>query len=94
MNKIMPDKLGTGGSTPKDEIASSRMNSGIKRPLVPVVLALMLGLTGAAWGVHIPKVWLVIILAGLLVIMLLLFFYAPSGSHGKNPPSDTCKPTE
>ncbi len=45
---------------------------GVKRPLV-VVLALMLGLAGAAWGLHIPKVWLVVILVGLLAVILLFY---------------------
>ncbi len=53
---------------------------GVKRPLVVVVLALMLGLAGAAWGLHIPKVWLVVILVGLLAVILL--FYLLSSFRG------------
>jgi membrane protein implicated in regulation of membrane protease activity len=61
----------------------------MKRPLVPVVLALMVGLTAAAWGVQIPGGWLAAGLAALLVIMLLLFWATPSGP--KNPPRDSPK---
>ena len=53
---------------------------GVKRPLVVVVLALMLGLAGAAWGLQIPKVWLIAILVGLLAVILL--FYLLSSSRG------------
>ncbi len=66
----------------------------MKRPLVPVVLALMLGLAAAAWGVQIPGGWLLAGLAALLVIMLLLFFATPSGSDKENPPKDADKPAE
>jgi|WetSurMetagenome_2_1015567.scaffolds.fasta_scaffold51622_2 hypothetical protein len=59
----------------------------MKRPLVPVVLALMVGLTAAAWGVQIPGGWLLAGLAALLVIMLLLFLATPSGP--KTPPRDS-----
>ena len=30
----------------------------------------MLGLAAAAWGVHLPRSWLMALLAGLLVVML------------------------
>ncbi|MFZ2088309.1 MAG: hypothetical protein WAU47_07015 [Desulfobaccales bacterium] len=46
----------------------------IKRPLIPLVLALMLGLVAAAAGLHIPRTWLAAGLAILLVVMLPLYF--------------------
>lgn len=45
----------------------------VKRPLVLVVLALMLGLAGAAWGFQVPRVSIVAVLAGLLAILFLLY---------------------
>jgi len=45
----------------------------VKRPLVLVVLALMLGLAGAAWGFQISRVSIVAVLIGLLAILLWLF---------------------
>ncbi len=81
----MPDNLAGGGSDPQVEIAGHR-GSVIKRPVVPVVLALMLGLAAAAWGVRIPRFWLVVLLSGLLVAMLLLFLAIPSRSDKKNLP--------
>ena len=65
---------GTGG--PKSPV--------IKRPLLPLVLALMLGLAAAAWGVSLPRTWLVAILAGLLAVMLLLFLGKGPKSTKKN----------
>lgn len=53
--------------------------AGIKRPLVPLVLAFMLGLLAAAWGLNLPKFWLVALLAGLLVVLFLGFFFSGSG---------------
>ena len=50
--------------------------TGVKRPLVPVVLALMVGLVAAAWGLHIPKIWLFAGLTGLLGILLALWLLA------------------
>jgi hypothetical protein len=47
----------------------------IKRPLVPLVLALMLGLAAADAGLHIPRAWLAAGLAILLVVMLPLYFF-------------------
>ena len=79
----MPDKLTAGGTPPKEETTDTR-DPVVKRPLVPLVFALMLGLAAAAWGVHIPKVWLITVLAGLLVVMLLLFLGTPSGSCRKS----------
>jgi hypothetical protein len=65
----MPDQ-GNHGETPPREGPASPGRPGVKRPLVPLVAALMLGLVAAAWGVRIPKSWLVAGLAGLLIIML------------------------
>jgi hypothetical protein len=65
----MPDKLAAGGTAPQEETTDTK-GLVVKRPLVPVVFALMVGLAAAAWGVHIPKVWLMILLAGLLALML------------------------
>ena len=79
----MPDKLAAGRTAPQEETTDAR-DPVVKRPLVPLVFALMLGLAAAAWGVHIPKVWLIAVLAGLLVVMLLLFLGAPSGSRQKS----------
>lgn len=57
---------------------------GVKRPLVPVVLALMLGLAGAAWGLQVPGIWLAVGLVGLLVVLLLLYLCNPfRGSQDK-----------
>ena len=66
----------------------------MKRPLVPVVLAVMLGLAAAAWGVRLPGGWLLAGLAALLVIMVLLFLATPSGSGKENPPTDSGNPPE
>jgi hypothetical protein len=46
---------------------------GVKRPLAPVVLALMLGLAVAAWGLQVPGIWLAAGLAGLLAVLVLLY---------------------
>jgi len=45
---------------------------GLKRPLIPVVLALMAGLAAAAWGFTVSGKWLVIGLAGLLAVLIFL----------------------
>lgn len=68
----MPDKPAKQETASGEETASAR--NGVKRPLVPLVLALMLGLAGAAWGVQIPRSWLIAVLAGLLVVLFLLYF--------------------
>lgn len=57
--------------------------SGTKRPLVPLVLALMLGLAGADWGLRIPRSWLIGALAGLLVILVGLYVWKPSSPQKK-----------
>ncbi len=49
--------------------------AGVKRPLAPLVVALMLGLAAAAWGVHISEFWLLAGLAGLLAVMVLGYFF-------------------
>ena len=87
----MPDKSAKREATTRDETRAAK-SSGVKRPLVPVVLALMLGLAAAAWGVHIPGAWLVAILAGLLAVMLLLFFRAPVGTDKNSADNGNDKP--
>jgi hypothetical protein len=72
----MSDKLPAEERSSQDETANPR--TGVKRPLVPVVLALMLGLVAAAWGVHLPRTWLLAGLAGLLGILLLLWILPTS----------------
>jgi hypothetical protein len=63
----MSEKSSAGDHSSQVETAGAR--AGIKRPLVPVVLALMVGLAAAAWGLHIPRIWL---LAGLTVLLGIL----------------------
>ncbi len=71
------------GSPSRNETKVS--GTGVKRPLVPIVLALMLGLIGAAWGLKVSEVWLVAGLTGLLVVMVLLYvFNFFRGSQGKD----------
>jgi hypothetical protein len=87
----MSDKPADSGRL-SDE--SSLTGTGVKRPLVPLVLALMLGLTAAAWGFKIPGTWLAIGLAGLLAVLGLLYGRGMiRGSKGRvrNGPDD---PTE
>ncbi len=43
----------------------------VARPLVPIILALMAGLAGGAWGFNLPGTWLA---AGLIVLWLTLAF--------------------
>ena len=69
----MSDRPAAGGAAPRDEKTGNTGNSGVKRPLVPVVLALMLGLAAAAWGVQLPRAWLVAGLVGLLAAMAWLY---------------------
>jgi uncharacterized membrane protein YfcA len=66
----------TGGEKAPEGGAAPATNTGVKRPLVPVVLALILGLAAGAWGLQIPRGWLVLLLAVLLGAMFLLFFSA------------------
>ena len=73
------------GGAPRGETGDHR-RLAMKRPLIPLVLALMVGLAAAAWGVNIPRTWLLVIMAALLVIMLLLFWgQAPSSSKPSTP---------
>ena len=83
----MSDRSTAGGNT-RGGGAAPPKNTGAKRPLVPVVLALMLGLAAGAWGVQIPRGWLVLMLAVLLGAMFLLFFGAKfrMKQGKKNPP--------
>jgi hypothetical protein len=66
----MPDKPAESGGPAKNGALLSGI--GVKRPLVPVVLALMVGLVAAAWGFKIPGGWLLVGLAGLLAVLALL----------------------
>jgi hypothetical protein len=70
----MSDKLSAEKSSSQAEATNPR--TGVKRPLVPVVLALMVGLVAAAWGLHIPRIWLLAGLTGLLGILLVLWLLA------------------
>jgi len=66
----MPDQPSAGEQSSRDETA--RTTTRVKRPLVPVVLALMGGLVAAAWGWHLPRTWLLVSLGGLLGILFFL----------------------
>ncbi len=68
----MTDQPSGEKHTSRDEASQPR--TGVKRPLVPVVLALMAGLIAAAWGVQVPRFWLLAGLSGLLVVLGLLWF--------------------
>jgi hypothetical protein len=67
----------------------------VKRPLVPVVLALMVGLAAAAWGFKLPGTWLVLGLAGLLVVLVLFHGFGSirgakdQGRHGPDEPTES-----
>jgi len=67
----MPDKPAEPGRPCRDETTLTGI--GVKRPLVPVVMGLMLGLLAAAWGFKIPGRWLGAGLAGLLAVLVLLY---------------------
>lgn len=67
---MMPDRAAESGRPLRD--ATKLSGVGVKRPLVPVVLALMVGLGAGAWGLRIPGVWLAAGLAGLLALLVLL----------------------
>jgi hypothetical protein len=70
----MSDKPAAEEGSSRYEPAGTR--TGVKRPLVPVVLALMLGLVAAAWGLHLPRTWMLAGLTGLLVVLFLLWILA------------------
>jgi hypothetical protein len=72
----MPDKSSVEEHSSQVETAGTR--TGVKRPLVPVVLALIVGLAAAAWGLHIPRIWLLAGLTGLLGILVVLWLWAAS----------------
>ena len=79
---MMPDKATDTGRPLRD--ATKLSGIGVKRPLVPVVLALMVGLVAGAWGLRIPGVWLAAGLAGLLALLVLLRGCGPvSGSKDR-----------
>ena len=67
---MMPDKAAESGRPLRD--ATRLSGVGVKRPLVPVVVALIVGLVAGAWGLRIPGVWLAAGLAGLLALLVLL----------------------
>ncbi|MGQ9688862.1 MAG: hypothetical protein ACUVXF_08775 [Desulfobaccales bacterium] len=63
------DPKAGGGSSPENNDA---VVTGVRRPLVPLVLALIAGLIAAAWGLEIPSPWLEVALVGLLAVLGLL----------------------
>lgn len=67
----MPEKLGKPDRPSGDKTPVT--GTGVKRPLVLVVLALMVGLAAAAWGLKVTGTWLVIGLAGLLGVLFLVY---------------------
>uniref|UniRef100_A0A7C3Z164 Uncharacterized protein n=1 Tax=Desulfobacca acetoxidans TaxID=60893 RepID=A0A7C3Z164_9BACT len=71
----MPD-MPAGRQPP--ETGKVIVRKGLKRPLVLVVLAFMLGLATAAWGLRIPRLWLMGGLAGSLVFLILLYLWKSS----------------
>lgn len=93
----MPDKPAEPDQTLKDEPAFTGI--GVKRPLVPVVLALMAGLTAAAWGFEVPGTWLVAGLIGLLAVLMLLQGFSSvrgsieQGSGGPGEPTGSGRDT-
>jgi len=58
-----------GSTAPKNRKTGGNI---VRRPLVPLVLALTAGLIGAAWGLEIPRPWLGAALVGLLAVLVLL----------------------
>ncbi|MEJ2092086.1 MAG: hypothetical protein P8X65_07805 [Syntrophobacterales bacterium] len=73
----MSEKQGEPGRPLRDETPVT--GTGVKRPLVVVVLALMVGLAAAAWGLKVSGTWLVIGLAGLLAVLFLVYGLGPVG---------------
>jgi hypothetical protein len=67
----MPEKQGEPGRPSRD--GTPVTGTGVKRPLVVVVLALMAGLAAGAWGLKVTGTWLVIGLAGLLGVLFLVY---------------------
>ncbi len=63
----MAEESTEGPRAPEKE--NKAPGAGLKRPLVPLVLALMLGLAAAAWGLDISGFWLLAGLAALLAVM-------------------------
>jgi hypothetical protein len=89
----MPEKETEQGHATEEK--KTTPGTGVKRPLVPVVLALMLGLAGAAWGLQIPGVWLVVALVGLLAVLVGLYFFLPlSGVQRTSEQNGNEEPTE
>ena len=68
----MLDKPAKPSRPSRDE--TTLMETGFKRPLIPIVLSLMLGLGAAAWGFEITGIWLIAGLAGLLAVMFLVYY--------------------
>ncbi len=67
----MPDHMGESSNF--KAVSKTDLRRWVKRPLVLVVLALMVGLAAAAWGLKAPGTWLVAALAGLWVALLFLW---------------------
>jgi len=95
----MNDKQAEPGRRPW-RAAAGFTGIGVKRPLIPVVLALMVGLAAAAWGVKISGKWLIIGLAGLLAV--LIFFHRfgsvrgpkDRGRGGLDEPAESSRKTD
>jgi len=94
----MNDKQAKPGRPWKD--AAGPTGIGVKRPLIPVVLALMAGLAAAAWGFKISWKWLVIGLAGLLAVLIFLHRFGSvrgpkgRGRGGLDEPAESSRKTD
>ena len=62
-----------GESNNFEKVSKTEPQRWVKRPLVTVVIALMLGLAGAAWGFQVSGVWMIALLIGLIAILILLY---------------------
>jgi hypothetical protein len=78
----MPEKQGEPGRPIRD---GTPVTGTVKRPLVVVVLALMLGLAAAAWGLKVTGTWLLIGLAGLLAVLFLVYGLSSIGGSQNQP---------
>lgn len=67
----MPEQVGEQGTAAQE--GQSIFLNGVKRPLMPVVLALTIGLGAASWGLTVPGIWLLAALAGLWAAMFFLY---------------------
>lgn len=94
----MPDKQAERSRPLRTEPAVT--GTGVKRPLVPVVLAFMLGLVAAAWGFPVTGIWLVAGLAGLAAVLFLVYWFgfvrgsADKGHDGHDEPTESGRDTD